>query len=109
MEFSRLGSSGPSVSKLIPDITYGKYASKQCVMEDEDEVVAFLKLAYDYGFRLMLQMLILTGMPRFFWVDSGRSTPRSTVVIMSKVFNKVRDERIENANYDDHYYWENSC
>jgi aryl-alcohol dehydrogenase-like predicted oxidoreductase len=81
-------------------------------MEDEDEVVRFLKMAYDYGFRTFDvadaysdgHAEILLG--KFL---QKCNIKRSTVVIMTKVFNKVRDETIENADYQDPYYWENNC
>lgn len=109
---TRMGGSGLEVSKLILGTTYGKHSSKQWVMEDEDEVVNFLKMAYDYGFRTFdvadaysdghAEILLGKFLKRC-------NIKRSTVVIMTKIFNKVRDDTIENADYSDPYFWENNC
>jgi aryl-alcohol dehydrogenase-like predicted oxidoreductase len=104
MEFQRLGNSGLKVSKIILGaMSYGKKTWQPWVIEDEEEVFALLKKAYDEGIRTwdtanvysngQSEILIGKFLKKY-------NIPRSTVVILSKCFNRTDDDaRVEENEY----------
>jgi aryl-alcohol dehydrogenase-like predicted oxidoreductase len=100
MEFQRLGNSGLQISRILfGGMSIGTKDWREWVVEDEDEVFALLNKSYEVGIRTYdtanvysngaSEKLIGKWLKKY-------NIPRSTVVILSKVYMQCSDPEIEN-------------
>ncbi|KAK8056837.1 NADP-dependent oxidoreductase domain-containing protein [Apiospora rasikravindrae] len=106
MEYTRLGSSGLKVSKIILGcMTFGSstWEGSPWVL-DEEESLQVIKAAYDHGINTWdtadtysngkSEIIVGKALKKF-------SIPRSKVVIMTKIFNPVMDDDSRPASVND--------
>ncbi|KAK7924758.1 Versiconal hemiacetal acetate reductase [Apiospora marii] len=106
MEYTRLGSSGLKVSKIILGcMTFGssKWEGAPWVL-DEEESLQVIKAAYDHGINTWdtadtysngkSEVIVGKALKKF-------NIPRSKVVIMTKIFNPVMDDDSRPASVND--------
>ncbi|KAK8048999.1 NADP-dependent oxidoreductase domain-containing protein [Apiospora phragmitis] len=106
MEYTRLGSSGLKVTKIILGcMTFGSstWEGSPWVL-DEEESLQVIKAAYDHGINTWdtadtysngkSEVIVGKALRKF-------NIPRSKVVIMTKIFNPVMDDDSRPASVDD--------